>query len=191
MKLKEATQVGASGEVFWSLIFASALWTPVDDCLFPKQEFGVTSTPSRYLFCDECTKGFRVPKNGPFITQQPDEVKWANETISFLWKNFLAVERPQKSSSSFRREPVAFLPPMVIQGCSFRKELLINSPEQWAAFKAFFASLSTLIFMPSLRYDPAISLCCQHVTGRIYIGHGKAGQRRSFWKLEGDLPEIG
>ncbi len=127
--------------------FASALWTPVDDCLFPKQEFGVTNTPSRYLFCDQYTKGFRVPKNGLFITQPPDGVEMSQWDYPFLWKIFLAVEGPQKSSSSFCREPVTFLPPMVIQSCSFGKELLINLPVQWAASR------------PSLQVYPLWYLC--------------------------------
>ena len=36
MQLKQATQVGASGQVFWCLILAPALWTYVDDSFFPK-----------------------------------------------------------------------------------------------------------------------------------------------------------
>jgi hypothetical protein len=39
-------------------MFASALWTFVDDVLFPKQEFRVAAAPSRNLFCDEYVESF-------------------------------------------------------------------------------------------------------------------------------------
>ncbi len=152
MELKKLTGICASGKVFWSLRVTSALGTSVDDGLFPQRELGVTAAPSRYLFCDECAEGFRVSRNSPFITQPPQmESKWADGTSPFSWKIFLAVERPQKSSSSFHRDPVIFFPPMVIQSCSFRKELSINLPVLWAAFRAFFVRLSTLMLMRSLR----------------------------------------
>ncbi len=79
------------------------------------------------------------------------ESKSENETILFSWKNLLGVDRPQNSSSSSCKEPVAVLPSMVIQICSFGKEVLMNWPVQWAVFNAFFASLSTLMLMRPLR----------------------------------------
>ncbi len=79
------------------------------------------------------------------------ESKWDDETIPFLWKNLLAVDWPQNSSSSNHKGPIAFLPPRVIHICSFGKKLSLYWPVQWPAFRAFFASLSTLMFMPSFR----------------------------------------
>jgi hypothetical protein len=53
--------------MFLSLVFASALWTFVDDVLFPKQEFGVAAAPSRNLFCDECAESFWMFGDSPFV----------------------------------------------------------------------------------------------------------------------------
>ena len=79
------------------------------------------------------------------------ESKWDDETIPFLWKNLLAIDRPQNSSSSARKDPIAFLPPRVIHICSVGKKLFMYWPVQWPAFRAYFASLSTLMFMRSFR----------------------------------------
>jgi hypothetical protein len=101
--------------------------------------------------------------------------------IPFSWKNFLAVDRPQNFSSSDLKEPVTFYPPMEIQICSFGKALLIHLPVLWAAMKAFFARLSTLMLIRFFREQSRhLSLCHWHATERICIVRGMAEQIQVF-----------
>ncbi len=54
-------------------------------------------------------------------------------------------------------------PPMEIQICSFGKALLIHLPVLWAAMRAFFARLSTLMLICSFREQSChlfVSLAC-------------------------------
>jgi hypothetical protein len=63
---------------------ASALWTFVDDVLFPKQELGVAATPSRNLFCDEWAESFWIFRDSPFVPQPPDRVKMSRRKNPFF-----------------------------------------------------------------------------------------------------------
>ncbi len=160
--------------MFWSLLIASTLWAFVDDVLFPKWEFGVAAAPSRYLFCDECAESFWIFGDACLYPSHQTESKWADETIPFLWKNFLAVNWPQNSSSLDLKEPVNSPPPTEIYICSFRKSLLIHLPVQWAAMRAFFARLSTLMLIRSCSKQSRhlfVSLACA-CTYLYHMGNG-------------------
>ncbi len=93
------------------------------------------------------------------------ESKWVEEKTLFSMNFFLLVDRPQNFSSLDLREPVTFFPPMEIQICSFVKALFIHLPVLWAAFRAFFARLSTLMLIRSLSKQscyPFVSLACDY-----------------------------
>jgi hypothetical protein len=79
------------------------------------------------------------------------ESKCIDKTICFSWKNFLAAERPQYSSSSKQSDPVAFFFPIVIHICSFGKVPSINSSEHKADLSAFFARLSSFMLICSFK----------------------------------------
>ncbi len=78
---------------------------------------------------------------------QQIESKCIDKTICFSWKNSLAAERPQYSSSSKHSDSVAFFFPIVVHICLFGKVPSINSSEHKADFSAFFARLTTFMLI--------------------------------------------
>ncbi len=99
--------------------------------------------------------------------------------VFFWWNNFLVVDRPQNIFSLDLKEPVTFSTPMKIQICSFGKALLLHSPVLWAAMRAFFARLSTVMMICSFREHSChlfVSLAC-HCTYLYCTWNGWAERR--------------
>ncbi len=91
--------------------------------------------------------GLGYPKMAQLYPVHHIVSKCVDKTIPFLLKYLLAVERPQNSSNSKQR--VTFFPPIVTQICLYGKVPPINCRVQCVAFKALFASLSTLMLICS------------------------------------------
>ncbi len=81
----------------------------------------------------------------------------------FLCKYFFTVDQPQNSSQFGPQGTHHLSPPMEIQICSFEKGLLMHLPVLWAAIRAFFARLSTLMLFSSFSKQSChlfVSLAC-------------------------------
>ncbi len=119
------------------------------------------------------------------------ESRLADEMIPFLWKNFLAVDRPQNSSSLDLKEPITFFPPWRSRSAHLGKHF------------PYTCMCYGLPWGPSLQGYPPwywfvpsensldISLCHQHATARICIAHGMAERIWGFWKCKAYLPVTG
>jgi hypothetical protein len=83
-------------------VFLSTLRTFVLDTLFPKQQFRITSTSARYLFCYKCAEGFWGPRHRPVISIPPDCVKMSRQHYLLIVEELLC---RQSSPVFFKTRP--------------------------------------------------------------------------------------